>query len=156
MTRFDMQTLLPALLHVEDRTSMAVSLESRVPLLDRRIVELVASMPPMVKYEGGRSKHIFRQVVRHIVPHDIYNRTDKMGFPVPLNEWFTGPLKDFIRDILLSKDAKERGIFERKGLSKLFEPEHPYGRALWGALNLELWFQTFIDRGQHAQEKVLK
>jgi len=145
MTRFDMKTLLPALLQVEDRTSMAVSLESRVPLLDRRIVELVASMPPMIKYKGGRSKHIFRQVVRHIVPDDIYNRTDKMGFPVPLNEWFTGPLKDFIHDTLLSKSAKERGIFTKEGLSDLLKPQEPYSRGIWGALNLELWFQTFID-----------
>ena len=64
MTRFDMETLLPALLQVEDRTSMAVSLESRVPLLDHRIAELVASMPPRIKYEGGRSKHIFRRAIR--------------------------------------------------------------------------------------------
>jgi len=145
MTRFDMKTLLPALLQVEDRTSMAVSLESRVPLLDRRIIELVASMPPMVKYKGGRSKHVFRQVVRHIVPDDIYNRTDKMGFPVPLSEWFAEPLKDFVLDILLSKSAKERGIFTEKGLSDLLKPQQPYSRAIWGALNLELWFQTFID-----------
>jgi asparagine synthase (glutamine-hydrolysing) len=145
MTCFDMKTLLPALLHVEDRTSMAVSLESRVPLLDPRIVELVASMPPMIKYKGGRSKHIFRQVVRHIVPQDVYNRSDKMGFPVPLSEWFAGPLKDFLHDVLLSKKAKERGIFEVKGLTELLEHQQPYGRALWGALNLELWFLTFID-----------
>src|SRR5204862_3809880 len=87
MTRFDLKTLLPALLQVEDRTSMAVSLESRVPLLDHRIVELVASMPPMVKFKGGRSKHIFREAVRPIVPADVYGRTDKMGFPVPLARW---------------------------------------------------------------------
>src|SRR5256885_15457295 len=87
MTNFDLKTLLPALLQVEDRTSMAVSLESRVPLLDHRIVELVAAMPPKIKFKGGRSKHIFREVVRPIVPADVYARTDKMGFPVPLTEW---------------------------------------------------------------------
>jgi len=146
MTRFDMKTLLPALLHVEDRTSMAVSLESRVPLLDRRIVDLVASMPPMIKYKGGRSKYIFRQVVRNIVPREIYDRTDKMGFPVPLKEWFSGPLKDFIYDVLLSKKTCERGIFSKEVLSELLISHQPYGRALWGALNLELWFRTFIDK----------
>lgn len=146
MTRFDMKTLLPALLHVEDRTSMAVSLESRVPLLDRRIVDLVASMPPMIKYKGGRSKYIFRQVVRNIVPYEIYDRTDKMGFPVPLKEWFSGPLKDFMYDILLSKKTCERGIFRKEALSELLISKQPYGRALWGALNLEFWFRTFIDK----------
>ena len=140
-----MKTLLPALLHVEDRTSMAVSLESRVPLLDRRIVDLVASMPPMIKYKGGRSKYIFRQVVRNIIPHEICDRTDKMGFPVPLAEWSSGPLKDFIQDILMSKKACDRGIFRKEELSQLLKSKEPYGRALWGVLNLELWFQTFID-----------
>lgn len=146
ITRFDMMNLLPALLHVEDRTSMACSLESRVPLLDHRIVELVASMPPMIKYKGGRSKYIFRQVVQNIIPHEIYDRTDKMGFPVPLNEWFAGPLKDFVHDILSTPKARKRGIFTEQGLVELLKPQQQYGRALWGALNLELWFQTFIDR----------
>src|SRR5205814_9995429 len=86
MTWFDMQTLLPALLQVEDRTSMAVGLESRIPLLDHRLVSLVASMPPKVKYKGGRAKYIFREAVREIVPEPIYARADKTGFPVPLQE----------------------------------------------------------------------
>jgi asparagine synthase (glutamine-hydrolysing) len=149
MTWFDIKTLLPALLHVEDRTSMAVSLESRVPLLDHRVVELVASMPPMVKYKGGRSKHIFREVVRDLVPQDIFNRTDKMGFPVPLGLWFAGPLKEYVSDLLLGKIIRERGIFKEQALSSLLENQEPYDRTLWGVLNLELWFQTFIDKKQN-------
>jgi asparagine synthase (glutamine-hydrolysing) len=146
MTRFDLKTLLPALLHVEDRTSMAVSLESRVPLLDHRIVELVASMPPMVKYRGGRSKHIFRQVVQHIVPPEVYQRQDKMGFPVPLSEWYRqGPVRDFVRETLLGAKAQRRGIFQANKIEPLLDSERAYGRGVWGLLSLELWMQAFFD-----------
>ena len=146
MTCFDMKTLLPALLQVEDRTSMAVSLESRVPLLDHRIVELVASMPPMIKYKGGRSKHIFRQVVRHIVPPEIYNRTDKMGFPVPSSEWYReGIVRDFVREVLLGERAHAHGFIQTSEMESLLDSERPYGRGIWGLLCLELWMEKFID-----------
>jgi len=146
MTRFDMGTLLPALLQVEDRTSMAVSLESRVPLLDHRIAELVASMPPRIKYEGGRSKHIFRRAIRHLVPPAVANRSDKMGFPVPLTAWYrTPPVRDFVRDVLLGDRARRRGFIKPKALEGFLDAEQPYGRRLWGLLSLELWSQTFLD-----------
>jgi len=146
MTWFDMKTLLPALLHVEDRTSMANSVESRVPLLDRRIVKLVASMPPMVKYKGGRSKRIFRHVVRHIVPTEVYNRKDKMGFPVPFHEWLKdGPVSDFVKEMLLGDRARSRGWIKADQLEHLIMTEKVYGRGVWALLCLELWFQMFID-----------
>lgn len=146
MTRFDLMTLLPALLHVEDRTSMASSLESRVPLLDHRIIELAASMPPMIKYKGGRSKHIFREVVKHIVPMEIYNREDKMGFPVPLSDWYQkGPVREFVRETLLGTRARNRGLLQTKNIGPLLDSERAYGRGIWGLLSLELWMQTFID-----------
>jgi asparagine synthase (glutamine-hydrolysing) len=147
MTRFDLKTLLPALLHVEDRTSMAVSLESRVPLLDHRIVELVESMPPKIKFKGGRSKHVFREVITELVPPEISGRTDKMGFPVPLSEWCRkGPVRDFAHDVLLGARARERGMFDLPAVERLMAGEQDYGRGIWGLLSLELWMQTFIDR----------
>lgn len=146
MTWFDMKTLLPALLHVEDRTSMAVSLESRVPLLDHRIAELVAAMPPMVKYKGGRSKHIFRQAVRHMVPSQILNRTDKMGFPVPLTEWFRkGPVRDFVREMLQGETSRARGFIRIDQVENLLNTERAFGRGIWGLLCLELWMKIFLD-----------
>lgn len=149
MTCFDLKTLLPALLQVEDRTSMSVSLESRVPILDHRLVELVAKMPPKIKYEGGRSKHIFRKVVQHVTPREINERKDKMGFPVPLNEWYKqGPVRDFVNDTLLSQRARERGLFDAKTVALLLDEEKAYGRGLWGLLSLELWMQAFQD-GAH-------
>jgi asparagine synthase (glutamine-hydrolysing) len=146
MTRFDLRTLLPALLQVEDRTSMAVSLESRVPLLDHRIAELVAAMPPKVKYKGGRSKHVFRQVVQDVVPREVFERQDKMGFPVPLNEWYrTSPVRDFVCDVLLGARARQRGFFQATQVEPLLNSERAYGRNLCGLLSLELWMETFLD-----------
>ncbi|HUE97276.1 MAG TPA: asparagine synthase C-terminal domain-containing protein, partial [Longimicrobiaceae bacterium] len=146
MTRFDMQTLLPALLHVEDRTSMSVALESRVPLLDHRIAQLVASMPPKVKYKGGRSKHILRNVARHIVPPEISNRKDKMGFPVPLSDWLErGPVREFVRDTLLGDQVRRRGIVRVDAVESLLDREQSFGRGVWGLLSLELWQQAFFD-----------
>jgi asparagine synthase (glutamine-hydrolysing) len=149
MTHFDLKTLLPALLQVEDRTSMAVSLESRVPLLDYRIAELVASMPPKIKYKGGRSKHIFRKVVQPMIPQEIFNRKDKMGFPVPLDEWYQQePVHSFVLDTLMSLRARQRGYLENVQIERLLRSENTFGRNIWGLLCLELWMQAYLDGQQ--------
>ena len=143
---FDVKTHLQALLHVEDRTSMAWGLESRVPLLDYRLAELITSVPPVLKFRNGQLKYLFRQGVRNLVPREILERKDKMGFPVPLTRWFAGELREFVRDILLSKSSRERGLFEPLAVERALEKEQPFGRVIWGALCLELWHQQFIDR----------
>lgn len=148
MTHFDQKTLLPALLHVEDRVSMAVSLESRVPLLDTRIVDLVTTMPPPLKFRGGRSKHILKTATRALLPEGVLDRKDKMGFPVPLTEWMQGgPVRDFVADTLLSKHSRERGIFQSAALESMLGRQGVGARQLWGALSLELWHRAFIDAG---------
>jgi asparagine synthase (glutamine-hydrolysing) len=146
MTHFDQKTLLPALLQIEDRVSMAVSLESRVPLLDKRIADLVTSMPPPLKFQGGRAKHILKKTIRHLLPEFIISRKDKMGFPVPLNEWMRGGIvREFVGDTLLSQSSLQRGIFKRDTLHAMLDQHGVGGRQLWGALSLELWHQRFID-----------
>lgn len=145
MTSFDMETSLPALLHVEDRVSMANSVESRVPLLDYRIVDLVASAPPALKFKGGEMKHLLKRAVQDVLPERIMSRKDKMGFPVPLHMWVHGPCRDFFGDTLLSGRAKQRGIFEPREVAKLMDYQRPFGRQLWGMLCLELWHREFID-----------
>jgi asparagine synthase (glutamine-hydrolysing) len=146
MTHFDQKTLLPALLQIEDRVSMAVSLESRVPLLDTRIVDLVTTMPPPLKFQGGRTKHILKKAVRTILPQTILERKDKMGFPVPLKEWMQGgPVRDFVGDVLLSRASKDRGIYHPEALEGMLKDHGVGGRQLWGALCLELWHRSFID-----------
>lgn len=146
MTHFDQKTLLPALLQIEDRVSMAVSIESRVPLLDRRIVDLVTSMPPPLKFQGGRTKHIMKKSVHGMLPDLILKRKDKMGFPVPLKEWMQGGVvRDFVADVLLSRKSIQRGIFSENALRGMIDYQGVGGRQLWGALCLELWHQTFVD-----------
>ena len=145
MTHYDLVTNLPALLHVEDRVTMASSLESRVPLLDHRITDLVASMPPGMKFEGGELKHMLKRAIRGLVPDAILERKDKMGFPVPLHLWARGRSRDFFSDVLLSQRCRERGLFDPGQVEKLMASEGAFGRQLWGLLNLELWYRTFID-----------
>lgn len=145
MLHFDLKVHLPALLHVEDRTSMAWSLESRVPLLDHRVCEFMASVPPVIKFRNGRTKYLLRQAVGHMLPPEILNREDKMGFPVPLQHWFGGDVGTYVREILLGQKARQRGLVDPKRMERLLTEEKPFDRTIWGALCLELWFQEFID-----------
>ncbi len=147
MTHFDLKTLLPALLQVEDRASMAVSVESRVPLLDTRIVDLICRMPPQIKFRGGANKRILRQACKELLPSEIYQRKDKMGFPVPFSEWCKRPpLRDLLQDVLLGQKCRERGLFDQNMVRKLMVSEEPFGREVWGLLCLELWHQIFLDQ----------
>jgi hypothetical protein len=146
MLHFDQMTLLPALLQIEDRVSMAVSIESRVPLLDYRIADLVNCMPPALKFQGGRTKYILKEVVHDLLPEKITNRKDKMGFPVPLEEWMRGGIvRDFVCDTLLSKKSIKRGIYREQALKNMIDQSGVSSRQLWGAFSLELWHQAFID-----------
>lgn len=145
MTHFDMQASLPGLLQVEDRVSMSVSIESRVPLLDRRIVDLISTMPAGMKFKGAEMKYLLKKTVKNIVPEKIMKRKDKMGFPVPLHLWSKNKSRDFIMDTLLSQKAKERNIINTQNVEKMINAEQPFSRGLWGILSLELWYNQFID-----------
>ncbi|MEM7161486.1 MAG: asparagine synthase (glutamine-hydrolyzing) [Bacteroidota bacterium] len=145
MTYFDMKSLLPALFHVEDRVSMSVSLESRVPLCDYRLVELAASIPPTIKYAGGKTKYMLIKSIQEILPKEIINRKDKMGFPTPLNQWTKGPLKEYILDTIKSKAARERGLYRVDEIEKQMLKSPKFSRDLWGLINIEQWHRTFID-----------
>ena len=146
MTHFDMFGSLPGLLQVEDRVSMSVSIESRVPLLDRRIVDLISRMPAGMKFKGGEMKYLLKKAIKDIMPPEIMNRKDKMGFPVPLHIWSKNKAKGLILDTLLSKKAKERNMINTEYVEKLINAEQPFSRGLWGLLSLELWYGQFIDK----------
>jgi asparagine synthase (glutamine-hydrolysing) len=146
MTHFDFKTLLPALLQVEDRVSMAHGLESRVPLLDHRVVELAATIPADIKFKNGTMKHIFRQAVRTLVPDVISERKDKMGFPVPLTQWLAGDAHEFAVDTLSTAAARDRELFDNRLVLAGLSDEARFGRKGWGLLCLELWQQCFHDK----------
>jgi asparagine synthase (glutamine-hydrolysing) len=145
MTHFDVKTLLPALLHVEDRVSMAHGLEARVPLLDHRLVELAATIPADVKFTNGELKRVLRRVAEPHLPASITARTDKMGFPTPVAEWARGPLRDFVLDLLGSDAARQRPYVDNAQARALIEREPRFGRGLWALLSLELWHRQFHD-----------
>ena len=145
MTHFDFKCLLPALLHVEDRMSMAHGIESRVPFLDHPLIEFAATVPANIKFPGGKMKSMLKDVFKNEIPEKILNRRDKMGFPVPLKEWFSGPLKEFVYDIFSSEAARTRGFYDPIKLLENMEQSSQFSRKVWGFLSLELWHRTFHD-----------
>jgi asparagine synthase (glutamine-hydrolysing) len=146
MTHFDFKCLLPALLQVEDRMSMAHGLESRVPLLDHPLVEFAATVPADLKFKGGNMKHLLKQVFSEEIPAEILHRRDKMGFPVPLKEWFDGELNEFSFDILTSMAKNNRPFINSEVLLKNLGKEARFSRKTWGLISLELWYQQFHDK----------
>lgn len=145
MLYFDLKCSLPALLHVEDRASMAASIESRIPLLDHRIIEFMATVPESIKFKHGNMKHLFKKVIQNIIPQAVYDRKDKMGFPTPLTSWLKGESKEFVYDTLLSQKARSRGIYNIDMVEKCLTDEKEFGRVVWGLLCIEIWHKTFID-----------
>lgn len=146
MTHFDFKTLLPALLHVEDRMSMAHGLESRVPLLDYRVIELAATIPSNFKLKNGDMKHIFKNTMSKYLPESIKNRKDKMGFPIPLNSWLKNELRDFVGDVFNSEKTKTRSLIDNSSIIQTLDNEGDFSRNIWGLLSLELWQQEFHDK----------
>jgi asparagine synthase (glutamine-hydrolysing) len=146
MTHFDFKTLLPALLQVEDRVSMAHGLESRVPLLDHPLVEFAATIPSNIKFKDGTMKQVFKDAVRPVLPEVIVERKDKMGFPTPLTEWLKGEARDFVLDVFSSDVALGRELFNNRQVLEGLDREPKFGRKAWGLLCLELWQQEFHDK----------
>ena len=146
MSYFDLKTFLPSLLHVEDRTSMANGLESRVPLIDHRIIEFAAQIPSHIKFKDGISKYLPKKIFRNVVPDSILDRKDKKGFPTPTNLWFKTTLNDWVKDLLTDQKTLDRGLYEKEELIKLVDGSSEFNRSLWGVINLELWHRKFIDK----------
>src|SRR5438132_12563968 len=105
----DLRVSLPQHRAMEDRMSMAVSLESRVPLLDHRIVELMGRIHPTLKVRGRQPKRLLKEVVRPLLPGKICERQDKRPFPVPVLQWLSRELAGAVRDILQAPRCLDRG-----------------------------------------------
>jgi asparagine synthase (glutamine-hydrolysing) len=138
----DLRVYLQDLLAMEDRLSMAVSLESRVPLLDHRIVELVARIPPALKVTGREPKRLLRDVARPLLPASVLARRDKRPFPIPVEKWFGDQLFSGAQAVLKSPRCLDRGVFHPDRLrTETLTP----GLA-WSLINVELWYRIFVDR----------
>ena len=148
----DMLTYLPGDILVKvDLASMAHGLECRSPFLDHRVVELAVSLPASrkLRLRGGRSKVVLKQAFADLLPPAVRNRP-KMGFGVPLDRWFRGPLRAELRSVLLDPVALSRGLFRPEAVAALIDEhesrtrDHAY--KLWALLMLELWFRHHLDR----------
>lgn len=138
---------LPALLRYEDRLSMAFSIESRVPLLDHRIIEFAFSAPEELKSGPGWSKYIMRQAVQNYLPAEITWRKDKKGFPTPFKVWADGCFKQQIRNLLLRSDGEVIKMTGAKQLQDFFQSWDAGQKNewfLWRFLSLEIWLQTYL------------
>jgi asparagine synthase (glutamine-hydrolysing) len=154
LQHLDIKAYLPLdILTKVDRMSMAHSIEARVPLLDHQLMEFAATIPAGLRLRRGRSKHVFKEALRGVLPPSILDRP-KQGFAVPLARWFRGRLDGFVRDLLLSDTARRRGLFQPAAVEALLA-ENGRGRdlsfQLWTLLSFELWARQFIDRGRKAE-----
>jgi len=135
---------LPQILRVEDRNSMAHSIEARLPFLDYRLVSLVFRSAPNWRMRGPWNKFILRQAMRERIPESVRTRVDKMGFPVPANKWVAGPLHQPILDLLTSRQTRERGIYNVDRIIRDVEKnrsstEMGLGGAIFDVAQFEAW-----------------
>ena len=146
----DSKTYLPGdILTKVDRMSMAVSLEARAPLLDHKLIEFAARLPPHLKLSGRETKHVFKRALEGIVPGEILHRP-KQGFGVPIDRWINRQLRGRTRETLTEPRTRQRGYVEPGYVAALLD-EHERGRRdhstqLWALFMLELWHRAFVDR----------
>jgi asparagine synthase (glutamine-hydrolysing) len=139
--------LLEDMLVKVDRMSMAHSLEVRSPLLDHRLVEFAASLPPSLKLRGWQTKAIFRDTVRHYLPAATLQKR-KHGFSVPLREWMRGGMHEMICDSLSAANGHlAPGVFKHVTISRLIAEHHKgerdHSSILWLLLNYATWSKLY-------------
>jgi len=136
---------LPLYLRVEDRNSMAHSVEARLPFLDYRLVSLIMNLSPEWKLRGPWNKFVLREAMRDRIPESVRTRVDKMGFPVPVSTWLRTWLFDAVADVLHSQEARERGLYNigtiQHDLERYRRGEIDITERLFRAFETELWFQ---------------
>ncbi|MGH9822028.1 MAG: asparagine synthase (glutamine-hydrolyzing) [Blastocatellia bacterium] len=143
----DQSCYLPAdILHKLDRMSMAHALEVRPPYLDHRIVEFAASLPMKLKVRGFALKRVLRELMRGKLPDPIVNRK-KMGFDIPAHQWFRGPLRQMLFDVLSPEAVESTGIFDSDFVQRLIldhmERRTNAGYQLWGMMTLMVWLKKW-------------
>ncbi len=147
----DVKTYLPSLLLVEDRMSMAHSLEDRVPILDHRIAEFSARIPAAAKVHGLTLKNIPRRFAATRLPKKVVEHR-KVGFELPIGEWFRGDLRPFVERELLDGGLARLGLAE-EGIRKVVEQHMDRGdrtNQVWSLLNLAVWQRVCLEGRRRA------
>lgn len=150
MMYLDLRSYLPDDILVKvDRASMAVSLESRVPLLDHRVVEFALALPLAYKLRDGQAKWPLRQILYRHVPRELMERP-KMGFGVPIDRWLCGPLRSWADDLLAPDRLKRDGFFNVDAVSRIWSDTRSGRRRfhshVWDLLMFQAWLDTQADR----------
>lgn len=152
----ELKLRLPELLLMRvDKMTMATSVEARVPYLDHKLVEFAMSIPSELKYRNGETKYILKRALKGIIPESVLRR-EKKGFGVPINEWMLDRLGGFVENTLLNSGLRRRGFFDYDFVNQLLR-QHRAGRAnyaflLWTLLNLNLWYEQWIEGPRPASE----
>ena len=147
MMYYDMITYLPDdILVKNDRAAMAVSLETRMPFLDHRVVELAWKMPQKVKIHQGKGKYVLRQLLYQYVPSSLIDRP-KMGFGIPISEWLKGPLNSWAMSLLSPEIIKSQGYFQANEITCKWH-EHLEGTRnwqyyLWNVVSFQAWLEEW-------------
>jgi len=148
MLYIDTKTWLPdELLIKADKMTMANSVELRVPLLDHKVLEFAASLPPSFKLNGFTPKYILKKTLSKQIPKEIRNRK-KAGFPVPYESWLRKDLKDMVWSVLTDRRTVERGYFSKDAVEALLKADSNgsnYSKEIFSLLSFELWQRTFLE-----------
>ena len=146
----DLVSYLPdVILAKVDRASMGVSLEARIPFLDHRLIEFAWHLPLHLKFRGGTTKWILRQLLNRYVPHELVDRP-KSGFSVPISEWLRGPLRQFGEDLLLQSRLQQDGWLDARLVRKLWTEhitrQRNWEQPLWSLLMFQAWLSEERER----------
>ena len=132
-----------------DKMSMAASLEARVPFLDHRLVEFIATLPASFKVRGLKTKFLLKSTLDGILPPQILNKR-KHAFLVPTAEWFQNGMREFVREMLFSETTMNKRFFNPEYVKRLvnehFAGRRDFNQEIWSLLCFELWHRLFIDK----------
>ncbi len=145
----DLKTFLPCLnLDYTDRTSMAATLEVRVPFLNHELVELAARMPPRLKLRGLKRKYILKRAAESLLPRDVVWRK-KAGFGAPIRAWLRGALRPLVDELLSEEVVRARGLFRPEEVRRVVEANlsgrEDFNLQVLQLLTLEMWQREFLD-----------
>jgi asparagine synthase (glutamine-hydrolysing) len=145
----DLRTYLEGdILYKVDRASMAASLEVRVPLLNREVVQFANDLPLDLKLHNFTGKFLLKKMMKGKLPDDIINRSKK-GFNMPVAYWLSGDLKELMMDMFSESAVKKQGFFDHAYLRQLtdehFEHRKDNRKLLWTLLMFQLWYQNYIE-----------
>lgn len=147
LQHFDQTSWLPDnLLERGDRMTMAASIEGRMPFMDHELAETVSGLPDDCRLRGGEDKWVLREGMRRILPEKILNRP-KVGFRVPVNEWFRTTMRDWVRDHLTGVDSRSAVLYDGAELGRILD-EHGSGRQnheklIWTLISFELFLRRY-------------